>query len=546
MSLKVLIVDDEPLVRHGLGLMLRQCGVDIGEVLEAANGREALAIAAKQAPHIVFLDIRMPGLSGLEVMRELHACCPHAKVVVLTAYDRFDYAQEALRQGATDYLVKPLDEAQLCQALQRCLAALTAEAEQEARCAVSEAVCRSLEEALVLELVGKVKGRVKGEAELKGLLVQLLGREADFPQVCLVLEPQATHEPDWEVLRKLCTKIAAPWLVLSAVVEGRLVLLAQLPSQGGQVSKEDAVELGRRLRGGIKESTGLEVAIGIGTTCSHPGGLASSYGEALLALEAAADGHGPGGDLCLHFADLMGIRQPGWSYPWEKEEELLTAVKLGMAERARSLAMALLEEVLRNSPYAGERLARAVEILALVSRAALEARADPKAVLHFSCRQLRRLPGVGTAAALRQWMEVAMAGVASLVAEANRSRGEQLILQAEAYMRENLARNLTLEQVASKVYLSPAYFSTLFHKYKGCSFSSYLERLRVKAAVELLLTTDEPVYAVARAVGYHDANYFARVFRKVVGEPPSAFRRRRRTTPPETTPENFLPAGENF
>lgn len=534
MSFKVLVADDEPLVRQGLRLMLRQAGEDIGEVLEAANGREALAVAAAEAPDIVFLDIRMPGASGLEVMRELRVCCPRARVVVLTAYDRFDYAQEALRQGATDYLVKPLDEEQLAQALARCRAALAVEAERQAGEAFSQAVRRSLEEALVLELVGKVRGRARSEAELQGLLEQLLGRGAGLPQVCLVLEPRGGQAPDWEVLRQACAAAAAPWLLLAAVIEQRLVLLAQPPARKGPVTKEEVEALGLRLARGLKERAGLEVSVGMGTACRRPADLAFSYGEALLALEAAAGSCGEG--VCRHVADLGSYRQSAWSYPWQREQELLRAVKLGMFAQARELAQGLLAEVLRHSPYVGERQARAAEILALVSRAALEARAEPGAVLHFSCRQLRRLPAADTATALREWMEAVMAGVAALVTAAGRSRAEQLILQAEAYMRENLARNLTLEEVARKVYLSPAYFSTLFHKHKGCSFSRYLERLRVEAAAELLAATDEPVYAVARAVGYHDANYFARVFRKVTGEPPSAFRRRRRAVSGESTP----------
>ncbi|MGB9885577.1 MAG: response regulator [Moorellales bacterium] len=526
MSIKVLVADDEPLVRKGLRLMLRQVGEDVGEVLEAANGREALAVAAAEAPDVVFLDIRMPGAGGLEVMRELRSRCPRTRVVILTAYDRFDYAQEALRQGAVDYLVKPLEEEQLVQALARCRAALSDEAKRQAREAFTRAVRRSLEEALVLELVGRVQGGSRTEAELHGLLEQLLGKGAGLPQVCLVMEPRGGQPSDWEDMRQICASALEPWSVLCAVIEHRLVLLARPPVGHASVSKEQVEALGRRLIEVLRDKMGLETNVGIGRTCSQSSELGVSYGEALLTLEAlASEGEKC---ACRHIADLEGDRKSAWSYPWQEEQELLKAVRLGMWAQARERAQTLIGEVLRYSPYVGERRARAAEILALVSRAALQAGAEPRAVLHFSCRQLRRLPAADAATALREWMDTVMAGVTSLVKATGRSRTEQTVLQAEAYMRENLSRNLTLEEVARKVYLSPAYFSTLFHKHKGCSFSNYLERLRVEAAADLLAATDEPVYSVARSVGYRDPNYFARVFRKVTGEPPSAFRRRHR------------------
>jgi two-component system, LytTR family, response regulator len=115
MSIRTLIVDDEPLARRGLELRLKGAA-DIEIVRQCANGREAIAAIAADAPDLMFLDIQMPGLSGLEVVAQVpQESMP--MVVFVTAFDR--YAINAFESHAIDYLLKPVDDARLAAALDR-------------------------------------------------------------------------------------------------------------------------------------------------------------------------------------------------------------------------------------------------------------------------------------------------------------------------------------------------------------------------------------------------------------------------------------------
>jgi two-component system LytT family response regulator len=115
MTIRTLIVDDEPLARRGLELRLRDAA-DIRIVRQCANGREALAAIAEEAPDLMFLDIQMPGMSGLELVAHVpQESMP--MVVFVTAYDR--YAIDAFEAHALDYLLKPVDDARLTVALDR-------------------------------------------------------------------------------------------------------------------------------------------------------------------------------------------------------------------------------------------------------------------------------------------------------------------------------------------------------------------------------------------------------------------------------------------
>ena len=114
--MKVLIVDDEPLARSRLANLVEE--LDIGDfVSEAANGREALRLADSETPDIVLLDIRMPGMDGLEVARHLSELEQPPAVIFTTAYD--SHALDAFETNAVGYLLKPIRRTQLARALSR-------------------------------------------------------------------------------------------------------------------------------------------------------------------------------------------------------------------------------------------------------------------------------------------------------------------------------------------------------------------------------------------------------------------------------------------
>lgn len=115
MSIRAIIVDDEPLARRGLEIRLREAP-DVEIVRQCGNGREALAAIAELQPDLMFLDIQMPGLSGFDVLKQVpQESLP--MIVFVTAFDRF--AIEAFEAHALDYLLKPVDEARLGRALDR-------------------------------------------------------------------------------------------------------------------------------------------------------------------------------------------------------------------------------------------------------------------------------------------------------------------------------------------------------------------------------------------------------------------------------------------
>lgn len=122
-GITLLVADDEPIVRAFVKRFVQERNLPVARILEASNGREAIAQALEHGPDLMLLDIRMPGVDGLEAAEAIMEQRPDSCIVMVTAYDEFEYARSALRCGVSDYLLKPLDPEALARHVTAALAA---------------------------------------------------------------------------------------------------------------------------------------------------------------------------------------------------------------------------------------------------------------------------------------------------------------------------------------------------------------------------------------------------------------------------------------
>ena len=229
--------------------------------------------------------------------------------------------------------------------------------------------------------------------------------------------------------------------------------------------------------------------------------------------------------LC-YLGDMMGARSEE-SQP-TASAELAEALRAGERVRVLALAAAAAVEARPNPGEAWDAArVRALRLALLLGEAAAEGelgaeRADA-AVL--------RAAGSIAAAARPRDLVAALASLARTLAalpSPPESRAARLARRAAGFIRQSFRRPLTLDEVAGHVRLSPAYFSALFKREQGVSFTRFLREVRLAEARRLLRETDRTVEEVANAVGFEDAHYFTRVFSREMGEPPGRFRERHR------------------
>lgn len=129
--MRLLIADDEPLIRRGIKKLVNLSEIGIEEVYEADNGEETLQLFEQYHPEIVLLDINMPRVDGLTVAKEIKSLSPKTKIAMLTGYNYFDYAQKAIRVGVEDYILKPVSKKEITEIIAKLAHSYQEERKQE-------------------------------------------------------------------------------------------------------------------------------------------------------------------------------------------------------------------------------------------------------------------------------------------------------------------------------------------------------------------------------------------------------------------------------
>lgn len=518
---KLLIADDEPVEREALRLAVRRRLPELEVAGEAENGRQAIELAEQIKPEIVLLDIQMPGLSGLEALREIKARLPETRCLVISAYDFFNFAQDALRLGADDYLLKPSHLDRLVEALNRVVSRLDeqrARRGEELRQRERWNQVRPLVESQLAAtlLVGPARrSEVQVLLELLGLrfgaglaLVASLHERSFPPDIEGEVERNLRKEKAYSLLRQLASG-AFPGAV-STVTAGYAVVFIQVdPAQDEYRTRVWSMEVARRLRDRIKDELGVRFRMGLGRTHRGVEGLHPSFREALLASRDTSVS-----DKVNHYADL---HEGGLPAP--PEERLWELLQGGDALGVRQELEAWWQEAASFATGDQATLKGALRQLAddISRRAAQAAWPDSES-------GGPQPPPRQDAAATFLWVRQRLERWAASREEVKQSRLHVLTRRAQSFIDGRLAEEVTLEQVAQEVAMSPYYFSKVFKQVTGETFIDYLTRTRVERAKQMLAEEAASVKEASFAVGYSDPNYFSRVFKKVTGMTPTEFR----------------------
>jgi len=538
-----MIVDDEANIREGMcdAVPWERHGVRL--VGQAADGREALARCRELAPDIVITDIRMDGLGGLEFAARLREERPDARLVFVTGYDTFEYAQRAIDLKASAFLVKPVLPEELAAAVRRIVEELDEERvvrqKIESLDRLLEIHRGPLEEHLAADLLA---GRIASREELERRR-QFLGPVLQGPAFAAAV----FAFDDRAALERLDSREAHGRLAaLREIVAGHLGgrweahtvfqfhhTVAVVVSGDFGASHKGRQRLHRRLeiaRDAVAANLGSTVTVGCGGVVADALQVHRSYGEAMRCLDFRA----ASGTSSLITADDAAAMAAGAPvYPWEAELETSTGiaeedperVARGIAEFCGELARLRqddrrLERVLGQltAAIARQFMAKGVDLHETEAAATLDPREllEREGSLEGVCRRLAGL---------------VRASLDELGSRRQRSV-RRVIELAKEYLGRNYARSdLSLAGVAEHLGLSPAYFSRLFHRETGESYVDHVIGLRIAEAKRLLRTSAARVADVGAAVGYQNPQYFCTIFRRIVGSSPAEYRERAREAP---------------
>lgn len=215
-------------------------------------------------------------------------------------------------------------------------------------------------------------------------------------------------------------------------------------------------------------------------------------------------------------------------YPLEKEKALLSLIAMGDKSGSQELLNEILGYIFFSTGRNFEMIkARVLEMIVLLSRAALEGGADVEQIFGLNYKYINQIHSFKTVEDLAHWLSKIMIRFTDCVFDLTDVKHVDVIYKAIDHIKRNYMEKITLEEVASHVYLSSSYFSKIFKEEMKVNFNTYLNNIRIEMAKKLLLDDSIALVDVSNLVGFEDQSYFSKVFKKLTGATPGKFRESR-------------------
>lgn len=526
-TVSLCVIDDIKSVVDGLTAMnWEEQGIELVGV--SSNGEEGLQLINELRPDLVITDIRMPRMDGLAMLRAVLEDNRFCKVILISGYADFDYAQQAVQLGAFDFVVKPFSAEDIMAAVLRAKAAVIEERsrrlnlrEMESKLRESMPVLRQEYFALLVshrtswEEAAERWDFLNIDLHPRGFVVMLL--EIDrFRERVAELSIR-----EMELIRFSVLNVVRETLgdyTRSVVYRARHDRYLAVLNDTGSLRP---IEMAEQCCRNMEQYTKFTISVGVGGRVEEISELPDSYRQAHQALSHHLFTEG---NAAILYED---IHQSGSQEPLalEYKDELLLALRSGNAERTSAILAAISDTLQRlisrqNPDYL---LSLYDELAASAIRTFYEL--IPYADIQPLIQTFRSVQGAsGTPlVSLQQQLLVLCREGAELVRRNSLSEGQKVIYRAIDYIKSRLSEELTVSQCAAHVHLSASYFSSLFKRVTGMTVTQFTTAERIHKAKQLLVEGAQ-VQEVATAVGYEERRYFSEMFKKITGQTPTEFR----------------------
>ncbi|KRE83966.1 AraC family transcriptional regulator [Paenibacillus sp. Soil766] len=526
--IKLCVVDD---IRSVVDMITKKIpweahGIEI--VGSATNGEEGFAVIRETRPDLILTDIRMPKMDGLEMTRNIMEILPTSKVVILSAYTDFDYAQKAIQYGALDYVKKPFSIDQIVKAVVKAKEVWEQENRSRTQLIGLQQKIKESMPALRQEYLSLLVYHQTNEAELVRLSDFLDINELKPPFAVMTIQiDQFTDKygevpvKELELVRFSLQNIVEETIALdgAAVVfrEGfnRYICILHVENP------ERPIAIADQCCANIARHTKFTISIGIGQCVETVQELPKSYQQSLSALSYHFYTGGNGAFSFNSDAQAVPVE---WIYTEDSENEFLFAFRSGNRDSCVEWAMTIFNEMGKVSvlpePGVVERLLQGLVLRML--RVLMEKFPRPS-LAEFEAKTLEIRDSEAAILAYRAWfIELCEIGC-GLIHQERASESQKIIHRSADYIKANLDIDLTLEHCAKQVNLSWGYYSNLFKKVTGSTFGQFVTQAKMERAKSMLIE-DYQVQEIAQQLGYEHRRYFSEVFKKQTGLTPTEFK----------------------
>jgi two-component system response regulator YesN len=535
---KVLIVDDEPIIRKGLKNIINWKSFGCEVVAEAADGLDGLELIRKHKPDIIITDIKMPETDGLSMIRQIKEDVPDCRIIILTGYRDFDYAQEALKLGAMDFLLKPSRIEELTSAISRAVKELKfqtrrAEEFEKLKQLFSQNIA-VLREKFLYDIIHEINTNqedIREKLELFGL------EQGEFRMLLVQNDEEENSENEvsqydrhlyqFGIINTFNEIFTDKFEVMHVTLDNIGTAFIAMPREGMTEDVSEAIDKKcTYLQEIINNCFGFTVTIAVSSEGREFTELPQKFNECREALEHKFY---LGNNSIIYHSDVNTFfRYDNHSILEKLQKALIEGIKSGneaaVEERLKDIFNCIRSVDPSKKEFIKNFYWNTITSINNI-RLSLKHGENNSKVGYTELSGLYGLIEKCTNAdELNTLLEESARSVAAKVNNYNNKSIKLVLRKAVEYLHDHYHEPITLNEVAEHTLVSTYYISRMFKKEMGRNFVDYLNELRVEKAKELLKDVRFKTYEVAEKVGIPDAHYFSRLFKKYVGMTPTEYR----------------------
>lgn len=531
----LLIVDDEVTVVNGLAFGIDWNELGITDIYRAYSSRQAIEYLEKNRIDIVISDIRMPEMDGLELAARIREQWPYSKVILISGYDDFQYAQRAIDHKVIGYITKPADYDDVIDMVKRSINEINKDLEQvkaldDAKKKVDE-ITPLLRERYLNSWI--VQGRVTLE-EIKNHLILnniTIGHEDSGFLIMLRIDEFGSKDTYYS---NGTYEIAVKNLTNEMLLKGRKIITFS-DLEGNHIfmshgSKDDvnlAFLYAKEMMGNLQNSIKMSL------DC-----IVSAFWSDIVPVEILHQSYMQLYErshrlLSTKSGVLMGPETSNTNSRFRKLSSLSKSptfellIETLQLEKSLKRIDCIFEELDKESVISDGNL---LEIYHSISGALVRVSytkgfeikgwAAKEEKYFYNFELIRSLDD------LKIWSKTVVTQFIDFFIKQENNQPNFLVEQTKKYIQENIFKEISLTEIASYIFVHPNYLSRLFSEETGMSIMDYVITLRMSKARELLIEQNLKIYEVCEMVGYNSVTHFSRIFKREVGMSPKEYKSR--------------------
>ncbi len=491
--IKVIIADDEPVIARGIEKLLDLKALCIQIVGISNDGQEALEMVRCKKPDILISDINMPNMSGIELLKILKEEKSETQVIFISGYQEFEYARAALKYGAIDYLVKPINKQQLSDA-------------------VKKIIIQKQKHLHFIDFEKEVQ--INEEFIANDNYYFILNCSNDGGNSFSEGEKEIIHFSTNNILEELLKDNRGHWIINK---ENQIYILIY-----GKVASEiDHLRetLPDELMRNVKLRTHQSLTIAVSKVVDNINLVNEAYE---MAKDAMNKKYFYSKGSIIYYRD---IRTSKFSLEelYAVQESIAKAILSYDEKNVQAMIEYYMEVIKEVALWNPDRiinycLGTMVFVKKYIKSNSIDLGENDFDAISVVLNEQETFCSLKTRV-LKHYLKV-YTEVLQYISD--KDNPEILIIRA--YIEEHYSENIKLDTLAELAFMNPNYFSGYFKKQVGVNFKEYLTAIRMREAEKILLTSDMKVYEIAEKVGFNDYRHFSDIFKKRFGELPSEYK----------------------